>query len=220
MSDAWADHFARPEGRRYWPNEELVRATARWGGSLGRVLEVGCGDGANLWFLAEHSKKLVGLDASPKALGLAGGYLADRGLFVDDFRLALVEADLCVQPLPFGDESFDTIVDCMASQHVPWFRHVGIFDEYRRLLSPSGRLFLYHLTSSTVSARTQYPGQSPADWTSVALFPSVDLIALPPQSSLRSSLSRGFTTIELSSLARTYPSGLVAHYAVITAERK
>lgn len=218
----WAAHYADPHGYRWMPSEELVRFVGRVP-SIGRVLEVGCGNGANLWFLAEHTAECaVGLDFYPDALRVARELCASHGCGQEDLRdsepgrrcykspALLLVGD--ARRLPLADESFDTVVDCMISQHVPWAEHLALYREYARVLRRRGRLFLYHLTARTTGFD---PGR--VDYSrGIRLFPDAGLISLPYPEQLGFLVaSAGFKDITRRGLAREYPDAAVAHYAVI-----
>lgn len=201
----WAAHYATPSGFRYWPAEELVRFVGRRHGAVGRVLEVGCGNGANLWFLAEHADATSGIDICPEALRAAEDLLQQRG----------VQADVrwgSALALPYPASSFDLVVDVMTGQHLSWHDHGALFGEYRRVLRPGGWVFLYHLVAGTTGSR---PGQY--DYPSgIDLFPAAGWICLPDRELLATVLSRqGFGHVEQRELQRTYPDGTCARYAVL-----
>lgn len=219
---AWDVLNDTPGGQRWWPNEELVRALGRRRAALGwdaygkgRVLEVGCGNGANLWFLAEGAYTEVrGLDISPTALGLARKYLDQRGV---GERVTLDEGDLGTR-LPYYDAAFDIVVDVMASQHLPWKAHPAVFQEYRRVLTPGGWLFVFHLDSETTHGEQAVPLQD-YDYEEVGLFGAGPLFCLPPRVLLQDRLvAAGFHMPNVAGLQRVYDSGAVASYAVIDAE--
>jgi SAM-dependent methyltransferase len=197
--DAWLRHYATPRGCRWWPCDELVRFGGRHG-SLGRVLEVGCGNGANLLYLTTVGVP-VGLDCTWKALSLVAA------------RAPLVQAD--ARALPFVTGAFDTLVDVMTSQHLPWKAHAALFADYRRVLRPGGRLFLYHLTNDTSGGcRTMFDLFDHRD--GIALFPEAGFVCLPNVSSLVLFLkTAGFMAIEERALIRVYPDGSRAAYAVL-----
>lgn len=204
QTDPWAAHYASPDGYRWWPSEELVRAVG--GRYLGDVLEVGCGNGANLWFLAERTAgRVVGLDGNVEAIRAADEHMDRRGSLVE-----LLRGDIFA--LPFADGSFDSLVDCMVSQHVPWDRHPALYAEYRRVLRPGGWLFLYHLTDRTTGGQTRRP-----DHDRLALFPAAGLTCLPNRWALGAVVQdAGFVNVMVAGMAREYPAGDVAHYAVVT----
>lgn len=198
----WSQHYATAAGYRYWPNEELVRWLSRVPLQVGaRVLEVGCGNGANIRALTAY--RVVGLD-------LCRAVLYD----VTD-EAAVVQGD--ITRLPFADSAFDAVVDCMTSQHVPWDAHQALYAEYRRVLAPGGRVFLYHLAAGTSTAGGARLSTHTYD--RIGLFPSAGLVCLPTESALARAMARaGLTVTESHSLTRTYATGRRAHYAVIEGE--
>jgi ubiquinone/menaquinone biosynthesis C-methylase UbiE len=77
----------------------------RSGGRKG-VLDLGCGDGLLLEFLArEGGRLLAGVDLSPYSLALARRRPALTGARLEEGR---------AQELPFADDSFDACVSHMA----------------------------------------------------------------------------------------------------------
>src|SRR5215475_7232403 len=106
--------------RRYHPtgwrlrlerDARLLRAAAP-GGRLGKVLSVGCGDGAFELMLAERADSVVGVDISPEAVEMARAGQARAGVRNVEFRcLSVVDLDL--------GELFDTIVCVAFLHHLP-----------------------------------------------------------------------------------------------------
>ncbi|MFB9902973.1 class I SAM-dependent methyltransferase [Allokutzneria oryzae] len=95
----------------------------------GRVLDLGCGDGALLELLAATGRELTGIDISPDSLALARR------------RPALAEARLLegrAQELPFADNSFDACVSHMALMLMGEIERVAT--EIARVLVPGGTL--------------------------------------------------------------------------------
>ncbi len=91
------------------PREELVELVAS--GRLSpqasqRVIDLGCGSGANAIFLAEHGFDVTGVDFSPVALRKAQAKAVERGV-----RLRLLKGDLARLPKGWGEEPFDLLVD-------------------------------------------------------------------------------------------------------------
>lgn len=215
----WDETYRHAAGCRWWPAEELVRAVARrQGGFLGRrMVEVGCGNGANLWFLAEHASRVVGLDFSPVALSAAREYMARRDLvrhYSDRVEHDVEFVRASAEAIPLANESVDALVDCMVSQHVPWAAHLSLYREYRRVLRPGGWLFLYHLTSLSTGQREQ--AGDAFDCTRYEMFPDVGLCCLPSQGALTRTVEHaGFRVGGRRGHAREYPDGCATHYAVI-----
>ena len=140
---SWDDVFARRAWGRY-PPEELVRFMGRRFGTLEdksgvRVLEVGCGPGANLWFLAREGFTVAGIDGSPTAIRQATERLLEEGLVVPDR-----EPDLRVgnfAKLPWKDGSFDAVIDIEGIAHNERVVICDALAEALRVLKPGGLFF-------------------------------------------------------------------------------
>jgi len=102
------------------------------GGSLGRVLDVGCGTGALLEELRPRSTEAWGVDISPEALR----FCAERGL------RCVALADAIAVPFPSG--YFDVVTAIGIVEHVD--DDTAFLAEMNRLLRPGGAFVL--LTSS------------------------------------------------------------------------
>ncbi len=86
------------------PQPEIVRLAAE-GEIVGSVLDVGCGTGENALHLAALGKRVMGVDASPTAIGRAREKAAARGLAVP----FLVADALDLAKLR---QRFETVIDC------------------------------------------------------------------------------------------------------------
>lgn len=99
------------------------------------ILELGCGKGFNLAYLARHNPdaQLVGIDLTPKHLSIASKkYSSLRNL-----RFALGD----FQSLPFNDEEFDLLFEVEALCHAQ--DAALAFREAYRVLRPGGRFVLF-----------------------------------------------------------------------------
>lgn len=96
-----------------------------------RVLDVGCGTGANGPALAAGGRFVVGLDASAVPLGLAG--TGERG------HAARLRGDAL--RLPFADGAFDLVVALDVLEHLDDDRDAA--RELRRVLRPGGALIVF-----------------------------------------------------------------------------
>lgn len=94
------------------------------------VLEVACGSGQGLAYLASHAKSLAACDYSEKML--AHG----RALKLPNVELSRLDA----QNLSYADDSFDVIIMFEALYYVP--KPDLFFAECRRLLRPGGKLLI------------------------------------------------------------------------------
>jgi ubiquinone/menaquinone biosynthesis C-methylase UbiE len=111
-------------------------ALARLGrGTTGRMLEMGCGDGRIALGLARKGFEVSGIDISPTAVEWAKEKA--RELDIDaDFREGLVT------DLPFGDGSFDLVVDGHCLHCVIGGDRGTFLSEALRVLVPGGLLLV------------------------------------------------------------------------------
>lgn len=93
-----------------------------------RILDVGCGTGANLVLLSEFGEA-EGVDVSPDALA----FCRERGL--ENVRLGAAES------LPYKDNEFDLVTAFDVVEHMD--DDVAGLREMRRVLRPGGRLLLF-----------------------------------------------------------------------------
>lgn len=99
------------------------------------VLELGCGTGNNVWFVAREGFRAAGIDASPTAIEFAQERLQAEGL-VADLRVA----DLA--SLPFADGSFDLVFERAALSFTTLEGARACVAEAARVLKPGGYLFV------------------------------------------------------------------------------
>lgn len=211
MATTWDAQYSNGTGCRFWPNEELVRSLADWEPG-GQIFDVGCGNGANLAFLATKGY-VVGLETSDVALEMALKEASRIGS--PDIEIRRGDA----LATGYADGCGDLVVDCMTSQHLPWRQHIDVYREYHRILSHTvGMLWLFHLDAETMCACERVSG-SLYDYRNVSLFPEIELISMPRPVSLQAIVQQaGFSNIKMRGLAREYADGRIAHYTIIEAE--
>ena len=130
--------------QRLYPNEELLRfvgrrffsSTERKDRFGTKVLEVGCGSGANLWMLAREGFDTFGLELSGEALVLSKKMLAQWNVSAHLTKGSMTE-------LPFSDHSMNVVVDIFSSYCLPEKEHFSFLREARRVLVPGGLFFSY-----------------------------------------------------------------------------
>lgn len=133
----WEGLFAAQEWGKY-PAESLIRFVARHfyaeDRAATRILEVGCGPGANIWYLAREGFAAYGMDGSASALATARARLQHEGLTAE-----LQCGDIL--SLPYPDAFFDAVLDaeCLYANNYAATRR--ILAEIRRVLKPQGRLY-------------------------------------------------------------------------------
>jgi SAM-dependent methyltransferase len=143
-NEGWDDLFDQHSWGRYAPLE-LVRTVFRNFSDVEdrtaiRFLEVGCGPGANLWFLTREGFSAHGLDGSKVALEQAKQRLENEGL-----KAELHQGDAMV--LPFPDVHFDAVIDieCLYANTKTDTR--TILAEIHRVLKQGG--FFFSMTFMT-----------------------------------------------------------------------
>jgi ubiquinone/menaquinone biosynthesis C-methylase UbiE len=102
----------------------------------GRVLDVGCGTGELTLLAASRGLDTTGVDASPRAIGIARGKAVDRG--VPGVRFEVGDA----LDLGFLGASFDTVLDSGVFHVFDDADRARFVESIRRVLVPGGR---YHL---------------------------------------------------------------------------
>ncbi len=148
----WEDSFAQQIAEQAYntaPVEAVIRTLSYYLRSRSRgaegsplhFLEMGCGAGPNLIWLAQKGSRVSGVDISPTALALARENLKRAGC--EDRVVELVEAS--VIDVPFRDASFDGIIEACVFQHLNRSDRQQAFEQVRRLLKAGGVFVGYML---------------------------------------------------------------------------
>jgi SAM-dependent methyltransferase len=141
--EKWDQLFSgRPWGR--YPPEELVRFVARNFGTVParenvRILELGSGPGANIWYLAREGYSVAGIDGSATAIRLTEERLKDENLPTGAAKVDLTVGNYA--QLPWPDDHFDAVIDVasLCQNYMSTIRKA--VDESYRTLRPGGLLF-------------------------------------------------------------------------------
>ena len=104
------------------------------GGARGRVLEIGCGTGANFAFYTDAATDVIAIDPNPHMLERARRKISAAGRPVE-IRQASAEQ------LPFEDAAFDTVVDTINMCTIGDLAKA--LSEIKRVLKPIGELRFY-----------------------------------------------------------------------------
>lgn len=135
--------------QRRYPNEALLAFLAAHYFVLPveqrntvKILELGCGSGANLWMLAHEGFSTYGIDFAPTGLAYCHEVLKQWNVSAE-----LMLGDMTA--LPYTANSFDAVVDVVSLQHLNCCQHAQTFAETWRVLKPSGRFFSCHLGSAS-----------------------------------------------------------------------
>jgi len=136
----WEEVFTQQAWGMY-PGEDLIRFIARNFYQVQsrrdvKVLEVGCGPGANLWFMAREGFTVYGIDGSKTAIEQARARL--------DSECAGWTGELLVgdiSKLPFLEETFDAVIDNEALSCNSFDNSVLIYAEMARVTKKNGKFF-------------------------------------------------------------------------------
>jgi SAM-dependent methyltransferase len=143
----WDDSYA--DSSPPWdigrPQPALVRL-AEAGALTGALLDAGCGTGEHTILAARHGTRALGIDISPRAIDIARGKAAERGVdatfrVLDALRLVTLR------------ESFDTIVDSGLFHVFDDAARARYVPAVRAVLRPDGHFYLMCFSDS-----------QPGDW--------------------------------------------------------
>ena len=110
------------------PETQLIEELIDSFNQTPKILDIGCGDGKRT--LKNLTESSIGIDISVEGLKLA----------TQNVENDLVQSDMV--KLPFKDDSFDAITAYFAVFHVKRENHDRVYDEFSRVLRPSGRLLM------------------------------------------------------------------------------
>jgi SAM-dependent methyltransferase len=123
MKDAWLERWA-----------DLIAAQA----SAPRILELGCGEGLDTAWLAQHGySDLIAVDLDSKSLAQCAQHVPAAMVLRHDLR----------HPLPFADGSIDVVVASLCLHYFEWDKTREIAAGIRRCLKENG-LLLCRLNST------------------------------------------------------------------------
>lgn len=143
----WDELFTKNEWGRY-PDVEVVRFFERnfkktdYDRKNLKVLEVGCGTGANLFYLAREGFNAFGIDGSKIAIERAKQRMQDEGLTAD-----LETGDIL--SLPYENNTFDAVLDCECIYANSYKDSQKIMREINRVLKPGGMFFSLTFATGT-----------------------------------------------------------------------
>ncbi len=201
----WDQQYQEQRGIRWWPCEELVRFMGRRYAMIPRedrqdikVLDMGCGTGANASFLDQEGFTVTGIDASKAAIQLASQRVPGM---VEGSALHLPEE---------WTTSFQGVVDIQTIQHLTYTQHLLVYHEVYRVLAPGGFFFSVHMQESHWDFR--HGGGTVIDEYTVnncggreALFPNNGTTCFLPAYVMKEELDKsGFVVESLEVLMRTY----------------
>ncbi len=136
----WEKVFSSQAWGKY-PGEDLIRFVARNfykapDRKAVRILEVGSGPGANLWFVAREGFSAYGIEGSATAVAQSIKRLDDE---VGGWSGKIVQGDF--NRLPFADAEFDAVIDIEAIYCNAFENSRRIIAGIRRVLKPRGLFY-------------------------------------------------------------------------------
>lgn len=139
----WEDVFSHQSWGKY-PDESFIRFMAhnfyrKPKRDQVKVLEVGCGPGANIWYLAREGFDTYGIDGSATAIAQAKERLSAESL-----KAQLSTGDII--HLSYENNMFDAVGDNECLAHNSTKALVQILEEIQRVLKSGG--FFYSRTFS------------------------------------------------------------------------
>ncbi len=137
--------------QRSYPNESLIQfvsanyfAIPQKARNQVKILEIGCGSGANLWMLAKEGFDTYGLDSSEEALRLASDHLLSK------WGVSAKLEHGSFLNLPYADNYFDAVLDIVSLQHLDLTSSNTALREIKRVLKGGGMFFSYRLSDHSV----------------------------------------------------------------------
>ena len=133
----WETVFKDQEWGKY-PGENLIQFIGRNFYEKDRknvsLLEIGCGPGANVWFMAREGFDVIGIDGSNTAINKAKERLQNENL-----NAHFIVGDII--KLPFENQKFDAIIDneCLYSNNEQ--NTILILSEIDRVLKKDGLFY-------------------------------------------------------------------------------
>jgi len=148
-NEIWNKIFSQKEWGRY-PSENLIRFVAKNFYHLKRseinILEIGCGPGANIWYLSREGFISHGIDISSVAINKA-----KKRLEGDKLVASLKIGD--VSKLPYENGFFDGVIDnaCLYNNNNKKTRE--ILEEVERVLKPGGLFYSQTFSDDTYKGK-------------------------------------------------------------------
>ncbi|MBB1428726.1 class I SAM-dependent methyltransferase [Shewanella sp. SG44-2] len=153
LKSVWEDIFTSLEWGKY-PNEDIIRFVARnfykvENRSKIKILEVGSGTGANLWYISREGFSCYGLEGSDSGVARSISRLNEE---VPNWSGAITQGDLT--SLPYKDCTFDAVIDNQAIYCNSFENSEKAYAEIYRVLKNEGQLYTRTFTTDTTGYRS------------------------------------------------------------------
>ncbi len=131
------DQIFQSEGRVFdSPHEDMPRLIPYFRAQgAKRILDLGCGSGRHIVFLAKHDFEVHGVDVSPVGIKLAKRWMEDEKLAAS-FIIGSI-----YNKLPYANAFFDAVISVQVIHHNTAENIRGLIAEIWRVLKPAGLFF-------------------------------------------------------------------------------
>ena len=137
MSRKGWDQVFQTEGRVFRnPHEDILHLISHFKvRGAKRILDLGCGSGRHIVYLAKHDFEVYGIDASPVGIGLAKRWMEDEKL------TASLIIGSTYNKLSYLDGFFDAVISVQVIHHNTAENISRLIAEIWRVLQPEGLFF-------------------------------------------------------------------------------
>jgi SAM-dependent methyltransferase len=145
---AWEQLF-RARGWNKYPSEQVIRFVARNffrapDRKQVRILELGCAEGNNIWFLAREGFDAYGIDGSQVAI-----QKAEQRMRSGNLHAHLLQGDVAFLKDLYADLRFDAILDAGCLTCNPVSVVTQVLAQARALLKPGGKIYSLLIANGT-----------------------------------------------------------------------
>lgn len=215
----WEEVHGQTEWGKY-PSEDVIRFVARNYYKRVReqvsIVDVGCGGGANTWYLAKEGFDVYAFDGSKSAVEKTKNRIVQEGL---EAQFKVADA----ANTGYGDEQFDVVIDSAVIYANTTSGVSCILDEMYRILKPEGKIFSTGLFSEDTTGFGT--GEKIDDKTYRNLesgaIANLETIHFFDEKEIRELWSqKGFKNIKIDKLVRTeYNQEITIGYYIVQAEK-
>jgi len=135
----WNEVYKKEESFKYYdlnnPHQDIPKLTKIFSKNS-KILDLGCGSGRNLIYLAKKGFQIYGLDSAEKGIKII-----KQKLKKDNLQSKLTTQSF-FQTLPYKDSSFDIIISIQSLQHGTETQIKKTIKEIHRILKPNGKIFV------------------------------------------------------------------------------
>lgn len=202
----WERIFQEHEWGKY-PSESLIRFIAKNFYNTCRkdikILEVGCGVGANIWYMAREGFNVYGIDGSASAINKAEIFLEAEKLKAD-----LKTGDAAM--LPYDGSYFDAVIDIECLYSNSRADAEKILAEIKRVLKNEG-LFYSRTIADDICIGRSRKKIAEMEYTDVSDGPLAGrgLARLSTREQCRELYGKFLTVMSIDSLVTTFNNGSV-----------